>query len=96
MSDFGPPWPRGPIPPDAMPVELVVGLLDQERSAGLRFSADDVNSHVADYHRHHGLPVQSLRYSEEQVIAMRARRNRLLDRWWSTPPGETLELPFMP
>src|SRR4051794_10411053 len=31
FTDFGKPWPRGPIPADADPSELIVGLLDSER-----------------------------------------------------------------
>src|SRR5256886_13477123 len=34
LTDFGQPWPRGPLPPEALGSELLVGFLDRERAAG--------------------------------------------------------------
>jgi hypothetical protein len=34
FTDFSSDWPRGRIPADAEPAELIVGLLDSERSGG--------------------------------------------------------------
>src|SRR3982751_4823753 len=31
IEDFAKPWPRGPIPPEAQEVELIVGFFDTER-----------------------------------------------------------------
>src|SRR6476659_9963737 len=32
ITDFGHPWPRGRIPADAEPAEVIVGCLDRERA----------------------------------------------------------------
>ena len=37
LDDFGKPWPRGPLPPEALDVELIVGFLDTERASGTRW-----------------------------------------------------------
>src|SRR5436189_742440 len=41
LSDFGTPWPRGPMPAEALIPEMIVGLLDAERASGDRLRADD-------------------------------------------------------
>ena len=50
LSDFGTPWPRGPLPADAEPAELIAGLLDGERAAGERSSAAEFNEKIAMYY----------------------------------------------
>ena len=53
FTDFGAPWPRGPIPADADPAELWVGFLDAENagqgtgdgSGHALLSAADFNAH---------------------------------------------------
>src|SRR5207245_8210042 len=35
LTDFGSPWPRGPLPPEALVSEFIVGFLDRERGAGV-------------------------------------------------------------
>jgi len=47
LTDFGVPWPRGPLPVDALTLELVVGFLDRERAAGVEWSAADFNESAA-------------------------------------------------
>src|SRR5262245_5618971 len=43
FSDFGTPWPRGPLPVDADPSELITGLLDAERANGIEWPAAEMN-----------------------------------------------------
>lgn len=50
FGDFGHPWPRGPMPPEAIAAELIVGYLDAERAAGVTWSARDFNAKAAAYH----------------------------------------------
>ena len=46
FSDFGRPWPRGPLPSEALASELLVGFLDGERAAGVEWSARDFKESV--------------------------------------------------
>src|SRR5712691_9180335 len=55
LSDFGKPWPRGPLPVESIASELVVGFLDRERAAGVEWSATDFNETAATYYAVHGL-----------------------------------------
>jgi hypothetical protein len=55
LTDFGAPWPRGPIPEDADPSELIVGFLDAERASGEEWSTADFNDRVADFYTEHGV-----------------------------------------
>src|SRR3989454_11044850 len=44
LTDFGQPWPKGPLPVEALASELIVGFLDRERAAGVEWSASDFNA----------------------------------------------------
>src|SRR5690242_2828184 len=46
FTDFGTPWPRGPIPSDADPAELIVGFFDSQRAAGDEWTADEFNAQL--------------------------------------------------
>lgn len=95
ISDFGKPWPRGPLPAEALPAEVIVGMLDSERASGVRMSADELNEQLARYHETHGLPAPRLLLPDE-LARIRERLSELVDRWWTTPPGGNLELSFPP
>jgi hypothetical protein len=96
LSDFGAPWPRGPIPADADPAELIVGFLDMERHTGTRLSTPEFNATMAAWYAQHGLPAPEDTLSEEQLANIRARISELVGRWEALAPGETLELLFAP
>src|SRR6266446_1171910 len=49
FSDFGSPWPRGKIPPEANISEMIVGFFDLERRIGERGIAADLNQQLAEY-----------------------------------------------
>src|SRR5213078_334111 len=53
LEDFGGPWPRGPVPADADPSELIVGFLDAERASGREWSAAEMNEQAAQYYATH-------------------------------------------
>jgi hypothetical protein len=91
VTDFGAPWPRGPIPAEAEPSELIVGFLDAERAGGVRWSAEDLNESL----RMHAVPSR-WQLTDRQLERIRALRSELFSRWESLPPGEILELQFSP
>jgi|SRR5213594_1123259 len=93
LSDFGTPWPRGPIPADADPSELIVGFLDAERACRERWSAADLNDKGAKYFAARG-SAGALRVTDEQLARVRDRMHELFAQWEAVPPGGALELPF--
>ena len=95
LSDFGRPWPRGPVPPEAAASEFIVGFLDQERAAGLEWSAAEFNAAAARYLAQHG-PRGACVLSDAELGRIRERRRELFARWAAVPKGESLELTFTP
>ena len=93
LEDFGAPWPRGRIPADAEPAELIVGFLDLERAGGVEWSAADLNDKLVAFRGAHG-PFADARVTDAELAAVRARMRALFARWDAVPPGESLELPF--
>jgi hypothetical protein len=68
-------------------------MLDSERASGTRMSADELNTEVARYHETNGLAA-SRAITPDELTRIRARLTALIDRWWTTPPGGSLELEF--
>jgi hypothetical protein len=93
FGDFGAPWPKGRLPADLDPSELIVGFLDTERAGGVEWSANEFNQNAANYYAQHGLP-GSCRVTDEQLGRIRGLLRELTARWRALPAGETLELPF--
>lgn len=93
LTDFGAPWPKGRLPLDLDPSELIVGFLDAERAAGVQWSAADFNDKAEKYFGEHQLPGIS-RISSDELRRIRALRDELIARWHALPPGETVELVF--
>ena len=85
LTDFGNPWPRGPLPVEALASELLVGFLDRERGAGALWSAADFNATSNG---------QAPVVTDDQLNQVRDKRRELFARWASLPAGESLELPF--
>jgi hypothetical protein len=93
LSDFGTPWPRGALPPDALPSEVIVGCFDTARAARETLTAEACNESAARYFANAGLP-SPVAVSEEALARVRARVSDLASRWRALSPRETLELPF--
>jgi hypothetical protein len=93
LTDFGNPWPRGPMPPDAGMAELIVGFLDTERASGAVWTAGDFNTKAVAYHQIRG-GVPTLEVTEADLGRIRAVRQALFDRWDALPAGAAIELPF--
>ena len=94
LSDFGAPWPRGRIPADADPSELIVGFLDTERASGERWSAADFNDKAATYYREHAPGATPPVLSDDELTRIRQRRAELFAEWDAVVPGEALEITF--
>ena len=93
LTDFGAPWPKGRLPKDLDPSELIVGFLDVERANGVEWTADEFNKHAASYYAQHGLS-GGCRVTGEELERIHALLPELVARWHSLPTGETLELLF--
>lgn len=93
LSDFGAPWPKGPMPADMDPSELFVGLLDLERATGVPFTAEDFNDKAADRRADRGLAA-SAAITEDDLKRVRETMRALFARWAAVAPGQVLELEF--
>jgi hypothetical protein len=94
LSDFGAPWPRGRIPADADPSELIVGFFDIERTADEPFTARDFNQSKSAYYRDHLGRDAEWEITDAQLLAIRARMADLFRQWRQLAPGDTLEFDF--
>lgn len=84
LSDFGRPWPRGEIPPEAHLAEQIVGFLDTERSSGREWSAADLQL------------ATPYTVGDDELRQVRDARRDLFARWAALPAGDTLEFHFAP
>lgn len=91
LTDFGTPWPRGPLPREALPAEVIVGCFDTARAAGDRLTAEDCNASAAAYFANAGL-ASSVSVTDADLDRVRARLSELVRRWQASQPGETMEL----
>ena len=94
LTDFGAPWPRGPIPDDMDPSELIVGFLDTERASGTRWAAADFNDKVTIFYRDRLPGASPPSLTDDELTRIRQRRAELFARWDAVPAGEALELAF--
>ena len=93
LTDFGSPWPRGPMPSVAALSEMIVGFLDLERSTGVLAQAGDVNQRLQEFCAENGLAApQPL--SDEDLWRIRQKRGELFAMWDAVKPGDALELAF--
>ena len=99
LTDFGAPWPRGPLPSDMDPAELLVGLLDAERASAdgrPAWTAADFNRNAADFYAARGFDALPPVIDDVQLAAIRARLAELFARWDALPLDGSLELQFAP
>lgn len=93
LTDFGAPWPKGRMPADMDPSELIVGFFDAERAVGVRWTAAEFNEKCASYFTQHGL-FGGCSVTDQELERIRVFLGELIVRWRAVPPGETLELAF--
>lgn len=96
VEDFVAPWPRGPIPAEALEGELIVGCFDAERRSGARWAAADFNAHavtfIAASRTPHSFRVPD--FTDDMIARVRAARDALFARWWALGPGGDLVIEF--
>jgi hypothetical protein len=100
IADFAAPWPRGPIPEEALVVELIVGVFDAERRQGEAMTAEAFQAQAEQYvgsRRAVGKMVpQGVRpLDESELERVRSRRAELLAQWAAVPAGGALDLAFV-
>ena len=93
VTDFRDPWPRGPLPPEAMTTELIVGFLDTERASRERMSAADFNTCMSTSHSQHRIDAVC-ELSDDDLTQIRTVRSELFARWAALAEGNTLSLKF--
>jgi hypothetical protein len=94
LTDFGKPWPRGPLPAEALLVEIIVGFLDGERAMGITRSAAELRDDVAIHCAQRGEGVGEYMITDAHLERVRATRGELFARWRAVIPGDALELDF--
>jgi hypothetical protein len=95
FSDFGSPWPRGKLPPEANIAEMIVGFFDLERRTGERGTIRDLNRMLAEYCTENGLLAQ-FQFTEDDLARVRAKRAELFAQWDAVLPGNALQVVFEP
>jgi len=97
FSDFGTPWPRGPMPnqAEALLAEVSAGWFDRfGRTAGNdEPTAEELNAHLAEYCAQHGTPPPRA-ITDDEFARIRALRDELALRWYALGPREAMELDF--
>ena len=100
LADFGAPWPRGPLPLNMDPSELLVGFLDVERAsmagAGPQWTAADLSAQADAFYAARGFDATPPVVTDDQLAAIRERVVDLFTRWEALAPGDVLELRFAP
>jgi hypothetical protein len=96
LSDFGPPWRRGPLSEHAHAAELIVGFLDVERASATRWPASDFNDKAEGHYQNHNLRATPPTLTDDDLARIRQRRAELFAQWNAVPGGGTLELVFPP
>ena len=98
ISDTGGKGTRGPLPAEALAVEMVVGFLDAERAGGGEWSAAEFAEIIALHAAARGTPPAERppadMITDAHLAAVRSAMRALFARWMDVEPGDTLELPF--
>ena len=94
LTDFGAPWPRGRLPQNMNLSENIVGLFDGERAAGHRWTADELNASLVQFHAAHPgfAPLRPI--TEAELGKIRDKLARLFQAWEALPVGASLDLAF--
>lgn len=82
---------RGPLPPEALEVEYLVGSLDAERASGTLWTADEFNEHAAIHAAASGR-IRPRPLTGEDLARVRAQRDELFRDWFALAEGEALNL----
>jgi hypothetical protein len=100
FADFGVPWPRGPMPTEALAAEMIVGMLDVDRAMRARgdppMTAAAITEQMIAYADAQGIIEPRPVLTDEQLTRIRARMSDLFAGWAELEPGGALELRFQP
>jgi len=77
---------RGPLPPEAGEVEMIVGLFSAERASGVIWTVDEFNESAA--------MVGTRELSFDEIVRVKKKRSELFQQWSEVAPGATLELTY--
>lgn len=94
LSDFSAPWSRGPIPAEALEVELIVGLLDMQRLMNADWSAAELLEQGKLYVASRAKNARIPQLTDESFARVLEQRRDVFARYSAIAPGETLELVF--
>ncbi|HEY4307322.1 MAG TPA: hypothetical protein VGM82_22815 [Gemmatimonadaceae bacterium] len=94
ISDFAAPGAKDRLTEQAMLAEMIVGFFDVEQRTGFLGDADEYAWKIQTYREEHKMPPTTFVVTDEQLLAIRAKRGELFAAWQIVPPGETLELRF--
>jgi hypothetical protein len=81
------------LPAEALWAENIVGLLDRERGAGERCTAETFNAWLGEALAKQGQPPCRL-LADAELDGIRTLRDALTAQWRAVPPGGTLDVPF--
>jgi hypothetical protein len=84
---------RGPLPPEALWVEHLVGAFDLERAGSVVWTADELNAQARTFAVDRGLPSPPA-LTDDDLGRIRSRLGALFARWALLEAGATLELGF--
>ena len=93
IEDFGQPWPRGPLPEQALLAEQVVGEVWRAFLQREPLSARELNQRVSEMRAQKGLDMPRM-VTEGELGEIQTRLGELALKWKTLTPGGTLELPF--
>lgn len=84
---------KGPLPPEATTMELIVGLLTSESASDQEWSATEFSEQAAVYAASRGADVD-LDLTDSQLRALRSEVLRLHELWGAVPTDASLRLEF--
>ena len=84
---------RGPLPPEALAIEHLVGTLDVERASGEELTAGALNEYAASFAADGGRAAPRA-VTDAELARMRALVRELHGRWLALAPGASMELEF--
>lgn len=94
ITDFGDPWPHGPLPAEANWIEHVVGLIwTVEQMNAQPLTALQINTSIAQQMGERGTPPDR-RITEAEVREIRTRLHTLVNQWRTLPLDGVLTLGF--
>ena len=86
FQDTGGKGARGPLPPEALEVEGIVGLFDSERACGVIWTLEEFNEFAG---------VRGARLlTADEIVRVKKKRSELFQEWAAVAPGATLELQY--